>query len=269
MNTRTSSTYRPLAILVLTLLCAACVVPPPDESGPAVKSPVLTISPPEARAQAQRQALEARDLLQNGDEASARALLEHALQLDPTNEIARKLMEQIKADAQQELGAAHFAYVVQPGDTMAKLAERFLGDRLRFYILSKYNGLINPNRLAAGQIINVPGQAPKPAPVSRTTKPVEPAPAPAPVPETVVKPAEPPAPMPKPQAELVQQQAQRNALIQRYRKEAMAAFHRQDLDGSIRKWDQLLQLAPDDANAKYNRAKAVDLKAKLQKFPVK
>ena len=91
---------------------------------------------------------------------SARATLEKATALDPANDLARKLLDQIKADAQTELGATFFRYTVQRDDSLSKIAQAYMGDRFRFYILAKYNDIANPSRLAAGQVIKVPGRAP-------------------------------------------------------------------------------------------------------------
>ena len=151
-----------------------------------VPAPAPELSPAAAKAQAQKLALEAVDQLQNGDELAARATLERAAQLDPGNDLARKLADQIRADAQRELGPVYFRYTVQKDDTLSKLAQQFLGDRFRFYILAKYNDITNPSRLAAGQVIRVPGRAPPPA--AAATPHVDPAP-------TVVAP---PPPEPKP-----------------------------------------------------------------------
>ena len=43
--------------------------------------------------------MQAVDSLQNGDEANARVALEKAVVTDPSNELAKKLLDQIKADA--------------------------------------------------------------------------------------------------------------------------------------------------------------------------
>ena len=104
-------------------------------------------------------AIEAVDLLQNGDEADARTVLEKATAMDPANDLARKLLDQIKADAQTELGATFFRYTVQRDDSLSKIAQAYMGDRFRFYILAKYNDIANPSKLAAGQVIKVPGKA--------------------------------------------------------------------------------------------------------------
>ena len=71
-------------------------------------------------------------------------------------------MEQIKADAQKELGPVFFRYTVQRDDSLSKIAQQFMGDRFKFYILAKYNDISNPSRLAAGTVVKVPGKAPPP-----------------------------------------------------------------------------------------------------------
>src|SRR5436190_2481804 len=62
------------------------------------------VPPAEARPMAARLALQAVDQLQGGDDIGARATLDQALKLDPNNDLAKNLMNQINADAQRELG---------------------------------------------------------------------------------------------------------------------------------------------------------------------
>lgn len=315
MRTKECRSMLPGMALVAALpaLLTACAMGPKQEA-PAVPDAAQSVaaSPPpvmtaESRAMAQKRAIEARDLLQEGDENAASSVLAQALSLDPSNELARKLMDQVKADPQAVLGAAHFDYTIQPGDSLSRLAERFLGDRMRFYILARYNGIANPSRVAVGQTVKIPGDAPRqPAPPPRPAEAVRPAPAraaprpetqapkpaparPAPRPEAEAPPPKPqapakteatappgppkqaqpaaatpaPAPTPSPAAE----QARRKALAQRYYQEGLAAFHKQDLDTAIRKWDQVLELDPDNDSARLNRARALDLKARLERFP--
>lgn len=127
-------------------------------------------------------AIQAVDLLQNGDEAGARSVLDKAATLDPSNDLVRKLLDQIKADAQKELGATYFRYTVQRDDSLSKLAAAYLGDRFKFYLLAKYNDIANPSRLAAGQVIKIPGKerAPLAAPGTRPSAAGTPVPGTAP-----------------------------------------------------------------------------------------
>ncbi|MEO6566477.1 MAG: LysM domain-containing protein [Casimicrobiaceae bacterium] len=176
------------ATLVAGLLAAGCATPPPPApviiAPPPPPAPVVIAEPPrpvapvvpeltpaQAKSQSQRLAIETVDLLQNGDEAGARAKLEQAQQLDPSNDLARKLMDQVKADPQKELGSVSFRYTVQRDDSMSKLAAQYLGDRFRFYILARYNDIQNPSKLAAGQVIKIPGRAPAPGASNAATAP--------------------------------------------------------------------------------------------------
>src|SRR5262249_49142309 len=146
-----------------------------------------------------------------------------------------------------------------------------LGDRFRFYILAKYNDIANPSRLAAGQVIKIPGKgpiAPPPSAIRSTGKPTEPVEAAAP------PPAPPPAPEPEAPSQTAalmqkaaaqqksgdlagayasyseaaradpgnrdaaaQRDATRRELIKRYDREATQAYQRQNLDLAIKKYD--------------------------------
>jgi len=304
-----------LAPLAVALLVAACAGTPPAPSpaaqpgGPGTGSadakaaapeappappPAPELSPAAARAQAQKLALEAVDQLQNGDEAAARATLERASALDPGNDLARKLADQIRADAQRELGPVYFRYTVQKDDTLSKLAQQFLGDRFRFYILAKYNDITNPSRLGAGQVIRIPGRSPPPA---AAVPPPEPSAAAAPAPVAAPAPA---ATEPRPRddvgdalkkvaeleragnleaayaaySDLAQRypgnaeaakrrDASRAALLRSLDREASTAFQRQNLDLAIAKWDRMLEIDPANKKARLERERAVDLQRKL------
>lgn len=97
----------------------------------------------------------AMDALNRGDAERARPLLQAALQQEPHNGAARRLLDEIDGDPRRQLGVRSRAYTVQPTDTMQNLAQRFAGDPLMFYALARYNNMA-PNQLAAGQIIQIP-----------------------------------------------------------------------------------------------------------------
>jgi hypothetical protein len=298
----------PLAAALLVVACASAPTPsapptaaPPAPAAPAPEAPPAPpaapeLSPAAAKAQAQKLALEAVDQLQNGDEPAARASLERAAQLDPANDLARKLSDQIRADAQRELGPVYFRYTVQKDDTLSKLAQQFLGDRFRFYILAKYNDIANPSRLAAGQVIRIPGRAPPPAaatpPADALVVPAAPLPPMTParsadgeaktrddVGEALKKVAELeragnleaayfaytdlaqryPA-----SAEAAKRRDQsRASLLRSLDREATTAFQRQNLDLAIAKWDRILEIDPANKKARLERERALDLKRRL------
>ena len=99
------------------------------------------------------------ELLSAGNAEEARLELDAALEQQPTYSTARRLKEQLDTDPRTLLGARSRTYVVQQGETMSVLAERFLGDSLLFYALARYNDLDAPNQLAAGQTLMIPQRA--------------------------------------------------------------------------------------------------------------
>ena len=287
-------------VIVAAVLAAACAEQPKKET-PAAPPPAAAIpaapprpsepelTPAQAKAQSQKLALEAVDQLQNGDEISARQTLAKALSLDPGNDIAKKMNDQIGADAQKELGPTFFRYTVARDDSLSKLAQQFLGDRFRFYILAKYNDISNPSRLAAGQVLKIPGRAPPPSatPAPETTPKVPPAEAEVPTSSELA------ALMRKGRMQrdvgnlegaystfsdavsrypgnrdaLTQRDTVKTALIRGYDREGMQAFQRQNLDLAITKWDRILELDPANQKAKLERDRALDLKKRMsEKF---
>lgn len=298
-----------VAALALALVLGGCAAPQPaPDKAPAAPSPQAGAPPPSpavdarpvapappvvdpavARPQAQKLALEAVDQLQNGDEAAARATLERAVALDPANDLARKLADQIRADAQKELGTVFFRYTVQKDDTLSKLAQQYLGDRYRFYVLAKYNDIANPSRLGVGAVIKIPGRAPPPGALVGT--PDAPAAPPEAKPrddiaELLVKGAglekagdvegaylvyaDALARAPGHAEATKRRDAARLSLVRSYDREATQAFQRQNLDLAIAKWDRILEIDPANRKARLERERALDLKKRMQaKFGTK
>jgi hypothetical protein len=231
----------------------------------------------------QRAVASAIEHLEAGEEEAAVAELGRVLQSDPGHRLARNLMRQIKEDPQALLGRESFAYRVQPGESLSRIAQRFLNDVYMFYALARYNDIKVPRLVAGGQMIRVPGKAPspdapaQPAPVpaakppSAAAAPVAPpasgpAAAATPSPATSPPAASPPAPAPAPALpDPARAEREREAAIARHTREARSAFAKQDLDGAIRSWDAVLALDPKNATATLERQKAVTLKQRLQR----
>lgn len=112
--------------------------------------------------------------LNRGEVSEARKLIKSGLKRDPNNPSLALLRDSITRDPVELLGPQSFDYVVQPGDTLVGIAQRFLGNRLMTYQLARYNDIKNPATLAAGQMLRIPGT--KPAPAPRTVAPAPPAP---------------------------------------------------------------------------------------------
>ncbi|MCC6870465.1 MAG: LysM peptidoglycan-binding domain-containing protein [Burkholderiales bacterium] len=304
-------------VAAVVLLAAGCATPPPEPAPapapqpvappppPVVEAPkpapppVPELTPAQAKAQAHKLTIEAITQLQNGDEPAAQKTLEDAFKLDPANDLAKKLTDQIKADPQKELGTVFFRYTVQRDDSLSKLAQQYLGDRYRFHILAKYNDIANPSKLAAGQVIKIPGRQPTAAarpPAATAPEPVDDEAAKAATPETSTPRSASVALMqqgaayqkagnlegayeayreaaardPANRDAAVQRDSTRNTLARRYERQAALAFQRQNLDDAIANWDRVLALEPNNQKAKLERERALDLRKKLaEKFGAK
>jgi LysM repeat protein len=159
---------KPLArvlILALAIALAACA------QGP---KPVSQLpAPPQAVATTEIDSIIM--LLDKGDTKNAQRRIAAALKRDPMNASVQVLRESITQDPKASLGPSSHAYTARAGDTMTGLAERFLGTRLKGYQLARYNGIAVPASLAAGQVLRIPGEAPRADPPRRAeTRPAAP-----------------------------------------------------------------------------------------------
>jgi tetratricopeptide (TPR) repeat protein len=276
--------------------------PPVSMPEPAAPPPAPPSAPasPAQQQQAQKQAMAAVEMLDAGNEDQARAELQAALAADPNNKLAQNLMRQITADPVAVLGRESFSYTVKPSETLSIIARRFLGDVFSFYILARYNDIKVPRQVAGGQVLKIPGKAPPPgsdAPQPRTPPPPPPpaaTPAPPPPPPPPAAPPAPAEPTPGVRAMRAGETAERagdldkalveytraaglgeagasgkvtetrRKLVQKYSQLARNAMAKQDLDGSIRNWDKVLELDAANDTAKLERQRAVTLKDKLK-----
>lgn len=305
------------AVMALAAGCSsnkpAPVAPPPAPPAQAASAPVETpaapVAPPTAAAQQQAQkiAMSVVDLLEAGNEEAAHRELQNALRLDPGNKLALNLSRQMAEDPVQALGRESFAYVVRPGDTLSKIAGRFLGDIYSFHILARYNNIKVPRQVGEGQTIRVPGKAPAmlaaPTPPTSPSVVAKPSAAPAPAAPTAATSnleaalAAPAAETQVSAADAAFRSAQAAAsegkldralaeyrraaglghstagaqadaiskrLVEDHSRAARAAFARQDLDGTVRAWDRVLALDPNNETAKLERQKALRLKDKVK-----
>lgn len=153
--------------------------------------PDLPITPNAARTEAtpgltprERVSL-AIGLLDDGNDEQAAAELRAALEAQPNNRAAQRLLQQITDDPRTLIGDNARPHIVRAGETMSELADRYLGDPLLFYALARYNELEAPNQLSAGQRLMIPHRpgvtvASAPAPAETAPSPATPANAPPP-----------------------------------------------------------------------------------------
>jgi len=225
------------------------------------------------------------EMLEAGEVQPAEELLDAVLRADPAHRRAQSLLRQIREDPRSLLGSESFAHRVLPGESLSLIAQRFLKDPLLFYALARYNDIAVPRQLAGGQVIRVPGKAPapgretEPVPMATPTATPTPPPAtPATPPVAAERPAAPPAPPPPvarppepdPQAVAAAQAARaardREAAVARHIREARSAFAKQDLEGAIREWNEVLKIDPDNRTAQLERQKAVELQERLRRL---
>lgn len=172
------------------------VRPPPPAPPPAPLSEgERFVCPPGDTVTARKRWLNAINALQGGDASGARTELELALCREPENKTALSLLQQIDQPAEALFGSEWAEYTVQPGDTLSKISEKFLGDPLLFYGLARYNRIENPSLLKAGQVVRVPKSRASAPPAARPS-PAPPAPPPPAVSVPPSLPRQPVAPAP-------------------------------------------------------------------------
>ncbi|WP_089945521.1 caspase family protein [Candidatus Entotheonella palauensis] len=191
-----------LMALALLVLPSCQPEPEPPERQPELFSveelgfdtdrvPAKPKTPARVKKTARQYVREGYRFLLTGKEREARQALQAALRQAPNNQQAAMLLQQM--DGMADLGTESFNYRIRPNDTLTGLAQRFLGDPLKFYLLAKYNDLPNPSRIAVGQIIKIPGR-PNVPPEPHA----EPEKMPSPPPPVVAEPTAPPAAAPPP-----------------------------------------------------------------------
>lgn len=163
---------------VITLILAGCAGnPKPVRPTSAQTSPLPPnyIATPGLDPQARSTKIF--ELLNAGQPDPARAEAEQLLRDQPDSALARSAIEQIDNKPKTLLGEQSYSYEIKPGETLQSLAERFLGDRYKFYALAKLNGIAVPSQAAAGQTIRIPGvrkAPPKPRVDSEPPRAAEP-----------------------------------------------------------------------------------------------
>lgn len=155
------------------LALAACVTTPSKGAATAQKSSASVSASPESKpsvpepsgidATIAAHIQKAIGELHVGRVVVAKAELAAVIQLDPANIAARGLLAQIHTDPVRYFGSSDsFGYTIQPGDTLMSIAQRFLDEPHKFYILARFNGASDPSRLTAGRTIRVPGKSDSP-----------------------------------------------------------------------------------------------------------
>lgn len=182
-------------------------------------------------------------LLNDGDGKAAEKKLKVMIKRDPGDTRAIQLLASLDSDPKIALGDRAFDYRVAVGDTFQSLAKRYLGDRLKFYLLARYNGIIVPSDLKIGQLIKVPGQAP----VAQ-----QPIPKPKPRPSPSVATAPPPKVLPVAPRTPASNPRQANAL----RMNGLSSLNKGQVAQAVRQLEQARNLDPANPVIKRDLARA-------------
>lgn len=248
-------------------LKAALMPSEPHTGTPTTETTSKLTSPPEEKPAVQKSDLsQIIRMLEDGQQDQARAALKAFRAKDPKNPVALSLQQQLEADPVRMLGQPTDTYTVQSGDTLGGLAERFLGNPLKFVILARYNHIARSKDLRVGQIIRLPATtiahpqatpevAPEPM---QSAAPDQTTPKPRPT-EALTQPEPSPEKTEKPDPQSMR-------LVQKYHEQALIAYRRQDLDQAIALWDKALAIDPSYEPALGYRARALELKKRLDQL---
>ena len=338
----------------------------PVEEAPKQMEPVYTATPDLKPKERFRKAVKD---LETGQAGQAKAELnQYVIDSPESNKRAQALLAQIDTPIEQYFPPENFTVVVGTGETLSTLAQTFLGDALKFYVLARYNGIANPSQVSVGQTIKIPKAAATLAAKDARDKGIVAKPA-TPEPELAVEPEEveeapvdtkaaPGKPAPKGTMDKIRKLAAsgdtdgaireieanklgaglsaadatfvadtylasakslkasnpslaggralkagesyqrmgdkpdkaleaaqlaaslspanphaqkllasaKTAAADRYYRNGLSAFRRQELDAAIAAWDKVLEIDPSHENAKLQRAQALELKEKLSKL---
>ncbi len=160
------SKYRFCLLLLTNITIASCAL---NQTKDAPPENIQSQNQPCSTLPASNLELDALELLDSGETILAREKLECALVLSPHSRRAALLLEQLDEDPLVYLGRQYYWYEVKSNETLSKLAEQFLGSRLKFVILARYNDIEVPASLFSGQSIKIPGRRDRPKQMQTTS----------------------------------------------------------------------------------------------------
>ena len=170
---RSTLIYFFIALILVTL--GGCL--PTIDGGPKeIAIPIATPDPgppAEIGLTPKQRNIKALGLLGEGKAPEARVELQASLTEQPAdrNSLAQNLISQIDGDPVEMLGSKNFKYEIAKGETLSLIAEQYLGDKFKFYVLARYNDLENPSLVAEGDVIKVPGAKPSEPPIAQNPEP--------------------------------------------------------------------------------------------------
>lgn len=96
-------------------------------------------------------------LLEQGKVDEAKTVIEDILAVNPKHKNALLLLKQLNLSTQELFNTRqNIQYQIKRGDSLGKLAEKWLGNSLYFVTLAKHNNIAIPLNMQPGLIINIP-----------------------------------------------------------------------------------------------------------------
>jgi len=219
------------------------------------------------------------ELLGRGEERQAEAVFIELRGSAGYEERAQHMLDQIRRPVHRYFPDNHFNVRLRAGQSLSALSRRYLDDPLKFFALARYNGIAEPNRVAAGQLIRIPlteharrvrieemGSPEADDPIdessgSGATEATE---------SRIEDNAETESAGGTESADTVDMDAglsdAERERVRRYYRKATIAFQRQDLDQTLRHCERVLQLDADHANCLAYRDRARALKERLERI---
>lgn len=151
MERPTTTALAVFATFTLVGMLAGCVETPTAE--PEVQTPAVVALPGLSPSERLRRGLE---MLEDGDEATARAELVAYVRASNNSRTGRSLLRQIDMPPSEYFPAEFREVILRKDQSLSNIAKTYLGSALQFHALAKYNGIKQPKRMFPGQIVKVP-----------------------------------------------------------------------------------------------------------------
>lgn len=101
------------------------------------------------------------EFLRSGQVAEAREVLGKVLEQNANHVRALDLFKQMDESPVSYFGTtAFFTYALKQNESLSLVADRFLDDPIKFFILARFNNINNPSQVGLGQRIRIPGEPP-------------------------------------------------------------------------------------------------------------